>query len=554
MGLEYSTSCLDWEDRILSGRSIIPPPLFPEVAADYLMTFKDIRLPDLLNQPKIGDISKEWIFDFANAVFGSLRPDGVRFINEFFLEIPKKNTKSTIAAAVMLTALIKNWRPYAEFFIIAPTLNVADNSFQPLCGMINADDELRRIINISVHTRTVTHRVTKAKLKVLAARDDNVSGLKGVGILFDELWLFGKRKGIHSMFREIKGGFVARPEAFAIYLTTQSDEAPSGIFYSLLNKARNVRDGKVKDNRFLPILYEFPRKMIYDGSCRNPENWGLVNPNLGASIDLERLKSDYITALEDGEQNVQDFLAKHLNVEIGLALRDNRWLGAARWEENERTFGLQYILDNSEVITIGIDGGGLDDFLGLGVIGRTADGLWLQWAKAWVSQDLLEHRKNIAEVVSDFNQSGELKLIENIGDDTAEMAQIVKQIYQSGLLSQIGIDPYGIGGVLDALAAVGIPESKIIGIRQGLALKNAIVTLERKLGENRVQVSNSALMRWCVSNAVVEMTATGFMIKKSASKAKIDPLVATFNAVELMSRNPAAKGNIDNYLGSMVIA
>ena len=89
MGLEYSTSCLDWEDRILSGRSIIPPPLFPEVAADYLMTFKDIRLPDLLNQPKIGDISKEWIFDFANAVFGSLRPDGVRFINEFFLEIPK---------------------------------------------------------------------------------------------------------------------------------------------------------------------------------------------------------------------------------------------------------------------------------------------------------------------------------------------------------------------------------------------------------------------------------------------------------------------------------
>ena len=294
--------------------------------------------------------------------------------------------------------------------------------------------------------------------------------------------------------------------------------------------------------------------MIDDGSCRNPENWGLVNPNLGASIDLERLKSDYITALEDGEQNVQDFLAKHLNVEIGLALRDNRWLGAARWEENERTFGLQYILDNSEVITIGIDGGGLDDFLGLGVIGRTADGLWLQWAKAWVSQDLLEHRKNIAEVVSDFNQSGELKLIENIGDDTAEMAQIVKQIYQSGLLSQIGIDPYGIGGVLDALAAVGIPESKIIGIRQGLALKNAIVTLERKLGENRVQVSNSALMRWCVSNAVVEMTATGFMIKKSASKAKIDPLVATFNAVELMSRNPAAKGNIDNYLGSMVIA
>lgn len=552
--MEWTTACPDWAERIKKGESIIPPPLFPAVAEDYLSVFNHLHLPDVFGQPTMVEVSKQWVFDFAASIFGSLSPDGKRYINEFFLEIPKKNTKSTLAAAIMLVVLVRNWRPFATFYIIAPTLNVADNSFQPLCGMIYADAGLRALLNVSEHTKTITHLVTKATLKVLSAREDNTVGLKGTGVLFDEVWQFGKKKNAISLFREAKGGFVSRPEAFAIYLTTQSDEPPAGIFKTLLNKARNVRDGLVKDNKFLPILYEFPQDMVENGDHRLPDNWHLVNPNMGASVDLERLKSDYITALEDGEHNVRDFLAKHVNVEIGLALRDNRWIGSNRWEENERTFGLQYILDNSEVITVGIDGGGLDDFLGFAVIGRTPSGEWLQWARAWVSDDLLENRKSIAEVVSDFHALDELKMIKEIGEDTTELADIVKKIYNSGLLDSVGIDPYAIGGVLDALIAAGIPESKIVGIRQGLALKNAVVTIERKLGEHKIKVAMSSMMKWCVSNAVVENTATGFMIKKSASPAKIDPLIATFNAAELMSRNPQARGNISNYLDNMVIA
>jgi phage terminase large subunit-like protein len=87
------------------------------------------------------------------------------------------------------------------------------------------------------------------------------------------------------MLREATGGLASRPEGFTIFLTTQSDEPPAGVFKQKLQYARDVRDGKVVDPRFVPVIYEFPDDMIKAGEHRKPENFGLVNPNLGFSVD-----------------------------------------------------------------------------------------------------------------------------------------------------------------------------------------------------------------------------------------------------------------------------
>ena len=229
---EWNTECLDWERRVLSGESLITtPPLFPDEAASALAVFKELRLVDVLNRPTLGEAGRKWLFDFVASIFGAYDvAEGRRLISEFFLLISKKNSKSTSSAGIMMTALIRNWRESAEFLILAPTVEIANNSFYPARDMVKADPELSDLMHVQEHYRQITHRGTGAVLKVVAADNETVGGKKATGILIDEAWLFGKLNNAENMLREACGGLASRPEGFVIWLTTQSDEAPAGIF------------------------------------------------------------------------------------------------------------------------------------------------------------------------------------------------------------------------------------------------------------------------------------------------------------------------------------
>ena len=136
-----------------------------------------------------------------------------------------------------------------------------------------------------------------------------------------------------------------------------SDESPAGVFKEKLDYARAVRDGQIDDLRFLPVIYEFPQAYIDSGDYVKPENWYITNPNLGASVDMDYLTDTLKRTKEShNKNNLQTALAKHLNVEIGISLRANRWAGAEFWEQAGRQFTLDELIEASEVITMGGDG------------------------------------------------------------------------------------------------------------------------------------------------------------------------------------------------------
>lgn len=554
--MQWSTACLDWEERITASpqRSLVPvPPLFPVEGAAGLDCFNALRVVDVAGQPTMGQLARPWLTDFVSAVFGAYDPDtGKRLITEFFLLIAKKNTKSTSAAGIMLTALIRNWRHSAEYLILAPTIEVANNSFHPARDMVRADPELSDMMHVQEHVRTITHRITGAQLRVVAADDQTVSGKKATGVLIDELWLFGKRPNAEAMLREATGGLASRPEGFTIYLTTQSPDPPAGVFRQKLLYARGVRDGRINDPRFLPVLYEYPKAMLDEKSYLDPEKFIVTNPNIGASVSREYLERELVKAREEGEVSVLGFAAKHLNVEIGLGLRSDRWAGADYWQVSGTGLTLDQLLQRSDVVTIGIDGGGLDDMLGLAVVGRDEKtGKWLHWAHAWIHPIVLERRKSEASRFKDFEAAGVLTIVDEIGRDIEDVAGVVSKVEGTELLDNIGVDPAGIGAIVQALttgsksgeegkkAGAIVAHDRLVGIPQGWRLTGAIKTTERRLAEGRFEHGSSPLMAWCVANARVEPRGNAILITKQASgSAKIDPLMATFNAVTLMGMDP----------------
>lgn len=550
--MKWTTACLDWEHRLQTGQSIIPKPIYQDQADLALSIFKQLRVADLAGKPTFGECSDQWVFDFVSAIFGAYDAEtGSQLIREFFLLISKKNTKSTIAAGIMLTAVILCWREEEEHLILAPTKEVADNSYKPAAAMIRADEDLQELFHVQDHIRTITHRVTRASLKVVAADTDTVSGKKSGRILVDELWVLGKRSNADSMLMEATGGQVSRDEGWVIFLSTQSDDPPAGVFKEKLDYYRKVRDGEIHDPKSLGVLYEFPQKMIEEKLYLLSENFRITNPNIGRSVSQEWIEDTLRKEQAKQDGSFQKFLAKHLNIEIGLNLRSDRWAGADFWEQQADTsITLDSLIERSEVVTVGIDGGGLDDLLGLAVIGRCkVTRKWLLWSRAWAHPSVLERRKAEAPRFNDFAKQGDLILVAAVGDDVDDIGVIVSRIENSGLLDKVGVDPAGIGAILDGLVTAGVPQDKIVGISQGWRLGGSIKTAERKLAEEGMLHSGMPMMAWCVGNARVEPRANSILITKQASgSAKIDPLMAAFNAVELMSLNPESKAGMDNYL------
>ena len=157
---------------------------------------------------------------------------------------------------------------------------------------------------------------------------------------------------------------------------------------------------------------------------------------------------------------------------------------------------------------MGIDGGGLDDLLGLAVLGREkGTRRWLLWSRAWANLAVLDRRKGEVSLLRDFEEAGDLVICKEFGEDVAGITELAQRIDGQGLLSAVALDPFGVGAIVDALYEIGIGgQERVVGITQGWKLRG---------------------------NAII-------ITKQASGTAKIDPLMAAFNAVAWMASNPAS--------------
>lgn len=568
--VSQSLACRDWREKLRAGQTPIAELDLNQGRAERAVNiFNRLRLPDVQGTPSMNSAAGQWSRDIVAAVFGSVNDEGSRWIREFFILVPKKNSKTTTGAAIMVTALLMNERPRAEFLLIGPTQAIADTAFSQAVGFIQSDPggELQKIFHITEHTKTIKHLGTGAFLKIKTFDTKVMTGSKPVGVLIDEIHELGKMAYAQRVLQQITGGIIANPEGFVFYITTQSDSPPTGVFKSKLQLARDVRDGKaIEATDFLPILYEFPIEMQADENqpWRDPEFWKLVLPNDGRSITVERLEGDYAKAQREGPEAFSIWASQHLNIQIGIALNHDGWAGARYWPKSvDQTLTKETLLERSEVVVAGLDGGGLDDLFGLALIGRErGTNRWLLWGRGWAQSDVLELRKEIADSLRQFGEDGDLVICSESEPlrDVFEICDLLEEVHQLNLFPQedaIGVDPEGITAVVDELEAREIREPMVRAVLQGYRLSSAVWGMERKLKDGTLLHADQPLMTFCVGNAKAEQRGNAVHVTKQvAGKAKIDPLIAAFNAFYLMSLNPKASndGNMNDYFDSLAAA
>lgn len=558
-------ACPNWWELIQSGETpMADVPFNAAKAAKAVAFFNRLRLPDVPGNPTMADACGQWFRDILVAFLASEDPDTKqRLVWELLCMVPKKNSKTTNVAALGLTALFIEEAPNRQMLLVAPSQNISERCFDQAQGMIRLDERLDKIFKLQDHLKCIERRKTGTQLNVKTFDTAIVTGEIPILTIIDEVHELGKKPKAAAVMQQIRGGGITMQGGQVLMITTQSDEPPAGIWRTELDKARAIRDGKGgRAPIMLPVLYEFPIEKQRDQDFwRDKRNWKHILPNLGLSIDPQRLSDDYENNGKVNKEAEQIWASQHLNIEIGVGLGGDGWSGAPHWMTcvDPSLKLLDDLLRRSEVCTIGIDWGGADDLAALYVIGREKGSKrWLGWGRAWARASVFVQRKGIAAMLRQFEQDGDLIIAANGEEQAASAAEICKRVADSGKLpdeSAIGLDSAGVALLLDALEELGLTHPVVQAVGQGWKLQTAVSSLPLKLEDRRFLHGDQAIMAWCVGNAKQTLRGSNYVVNKEVSgAAKIDMLMALFNAAMLMFMNPErSKVQLDDFLANPVM-
>lgn len=546
-------ACPDWWEKLQAGQTPMADVPYDKVKAGKAIAFFNrLRLPDVPGNPPLVEACGDWFRDMLAVFLASEDPETLLpTVWELLCMVPKKNSKTTYVAGLALTALYTLDVPNRQMLLVGPSQNISERCFDQAQGMIRLDPKLETIFKVQDHTKTITRYKTGTALDVKTFDTSIVTGEIPILTIIDEVHELGKKAKAAAVMQQIRGGGITKQRGRLLMITTQSDESPAGIWRTELDKARRIRDGKGgRSPIMLPVLYEYPVEKQRDQDFwRNPKNWGIILPNMGRSIDPQALIDDYENNGKVSKEAEQIWASQHLNIEIGVGLGGDGWSGAEHWSNCVDTSldDLDELLRRSEVCTIGIDWGGADDLAALYVIGREKiTKRWLGWGRAWARKTVFEQRKSIAPRLKSFEEDGDLIISATGEDQASSAAQICRRIADTGLLPEedgIGLDSAGVALLLDALDDLNLETPLVKAVTQGWQLQTAVSSVPLKLEDRRFLHGDQSIMAWSVGNAKQTLRGSNYVVTKEVSgAAKIDLLMALFNAAMLMFRNPEASG------------
>ena len=456
-----------------------------------------------------------WQRDFVMRLFGWKKPDGRRRFRRAYLEVAKKNGKSTLISALCLVLLLADGEGAPEVDLNAYDREQASIVYNEAKHMVQASPELAGRIKVVDSKKILVHEAGHGRIKANSADVPSKDGLNTHGTIFDEL----HRQRSREMWDIYEYASASREQPLWISITTAGEDE-SGLWYEQREYSEKVNEGIIPDTSHLGVIY----RALATDNLDDPATWRKANPSLGTTISEE----DFARELAEAK-HIPAKLANFMRLRLNIIVRgQDKFIDLKKWDACG-SFG---ILHDPAPCYIGVDLSQTNDLTAaVQIVGDLQDGFDV-FPKFYLPEDNIVELERTHQVP--YRVWAKDKLITLTPGEVIDYAFVrrdINELASKGDCRSIIADPYNatkLGGEL--LEQDGL---NVVYVRQGfLSLNEPTKELLRLVLSKKLRHGGHPILRWHASNAVCETDAAGnIKLNKRKSRKKIDGMAALVNAI-----------------------
>lgn len=498
---------------------------FNEKAAEYAVNFIQILKHTKGIWAGKPFILLPWQHEIISDVYGTLEDNGLRKYQYCYIECPKKQGKSELAAAIALFHLVADGEASGEIYSCASDRKQASLVFDVAVNMVAQNAMLSKRCKIVRSQKTIIDTVTKSTYQAVSAEAYTKHGISASCVIFDELHAQPNRELWDVM---TAGAGDAREQPMWFVITTAGfDPDKKTIGREIHDKAKGIIDGSIIDPRWYCKIWGVPDG--FDGDIYNEELWYEINPSLGHTVTIDKMRQ---AALAAHNSPAEEKLFRWLRLNQWVQLKNIGWLPITLWDETESAITRESL--RGKRCYVGIDLSTRTDLTAIVVTFPPQAGLerWIFFIDSFCPEDNIVERSNRDHVnYIEWSKSGYLHATPGNVVDYSFLKTHIESLEKAYKVQYYCGDPWHLE-ILKQLLSDEI-QRKIVEIPQTMAGMSAgMGELERLFRAKEIEHEHDPLGRWAFGNIIV-VTDTNANIKPAKNKSieRIDPIVALINAI-----------------------
>lgn len=451
------------------------------------------------------------------AIFGWVRKaDGLRRFQFVYIEVPRKNAKSTLSAAVALVMAFLDGEGGAEAYSAATTRDQARIVFETARLMVKRSRRFRERFGVEAHAHAISQDDTASKFEPLSAEGSTLDGLNVHMAVVDELHAHKNR----SVFDALDTGMGARSQPLLWSITTAGHNR-AGICYQQRSYVTKVLNGAAEDETVFGIIYT-----IDEGDDPfSAATWKKANPNYGVSVDPDDMDRLARRARENPSDQVA-FLTKRLNVWVNAS---QAWMNMVAWEDcGQEPLALEDF--EGEPCWMGLDLASRVDVAALLMVWRRGEHYYAL-GRYYLPEDAVAERSH--ETTGHYwgwAQEGRLTLTPGNVIDFNAIEDDIRELAGRFDTRAIAYDPWQATQLATELQDEGLP---MVEVRASTGnFSEPMKELEALVKDRRFEHGGCPVLEWMVSNVVAHYdNKDNIYPRKETPENKIDGVVALIMAL-----------------------
>lgn len=481
-----------------------------------------------------------WQEQLIRDIFGIVKPDGNRQFRTAFVEICKKVGKSELAAAVALYLLYADNEPSAEVYGAAADRQQASIVFDVAKQMVEMSPALMKRSKLMGATKRIVNYSNAGYYQVLSAEVGGKHGFSVSGLVFDEIHTQPNRQ-LYDVLT--KGSSDARQNPLHFIITTAGNDRHS-IAYELHTKAVDILEGRRVDPTFYPVVYGLKD----DEDWEDEANWYKVNPSLGYTVDIERLRDAY----REAKQNPADEITfKWLRCNMWVS-STVAWIPDAIYMRGNEPIDMDALAGRD--CYAGLDLSSTGDITALELIfpPRDEEEKYVLLPYFWIPEETIPRRVKANSVPYDiWEKQGYIMSTEGNVIHYDFIEKFIMDLSEKYHILEIAVDRWNATQMIQNLEGEGFT---IVPFGQGFSSMSAPTKeFYRLLMEGRIIHGGNPVLRWMAGNVVIDTDPAGnIKVTKAKSKEKIDGIVAAIMALDRCIRQEGQSGSVYDERGLLV--